>query len=156
MGLVKLVHKIEERFDRFEDAGLTVFLVLLCLLSFGLLPMVDLDGVSRHLVSAAYTLLFVLGAFLGDLGPRTRVFALLLGLFAVAVDWLQELAPSLLTDTLNIGTSIVFMLLVCVALLVKSTAIGYEEPSRSISSPVSSLRWRLCSSKTSAPDRFSG
>ena len=117
MGLIALVRKIETKFDRIEDAGLTVFLSVLLVLSFVLLPLVVLEGSMRFVVSGAYTLLFVLGAFLGDLGPRWRAFAMLLGLATILIDWAQGVAPGVVIDLANLTASVVFMMLVCTAML---------------------------------------
>ncbi len=116
--LMNLVRRLEAKFDPVEDAGLTVFLALLCILSFVLLPALGTEGPPMSfLISLAYGGLLVLGAFLGDLPARWRAVALVLGAVSVGLTLAREVSPLPAVQLAYLVTGFIFLVLVCGAML---------------------------------------
>ena len=117
MSLALLAEKIERRIEGYEDLGLSVFLAVLCLLSFVLFPFLDIDeGPARKFIPVAYTLLFVAGAFIGGLRGWWRRLAILLALLSVTSAWVAEATHGDIWRLINLAASVVFMLMLSAAL----------------------------------------
>jgi len=116
MSFARMAEKIERRIEGYEDLGLTVFLVLLCLLSFVLFPLLDIEGPAGRFISVAYTLLFVAGTFIGGLRGGWRRFAVVLAIASAASTWVADTVSGDFWRLVNLGSSVLFMLLLCVAL----------------------------------------
>ncbi|MEM7585843.1 MAG: hypothetical protein AAF560_20805, partial [Acidobacteriota bacterium] len=113
----RLAKHIESRLIEYEDVSLTLFLVVLCLLSFGLVPLLEWFGTTSRWISVAFTLLFVVGAFIGGLQGIWRYVAFALALVSTAARWLGEGFDSSFLRALNFIAPIVFMTFVCFQLM---------------------------------------
>lgn len=112
-----LFGKIDTAIEGYEDHGLSVFLFLLVLLSFGLTPFVGLVGWSGKLVSLGYTLLFIAGAFVGGMRGVWRALAIGLALAAILCSWIAADVQAGALRTTQYVSSILYMLLLCGALM---------------------------------------
>ncbi len=83
------------------------------MLSFGLLPFLEWFEVTGKLISFAYTVLFVAGAFIGGLTGAWRTFAFSLAVVSIVSSWLGDTYGSSFWTTANLVSATVFMAFVC-------------------------------------------
>ncbi|MEM7353842.1 MAG: ion channel [Acidobacteriota bacterium] len=108
-----LTRRIGQHLIEYEDLSLTVFLIVLCLLSFGLLPLLEMTDLTSKLISAAYTLLFVAGAFIGGLTGGWRAFAFSLASVSILSAWLGDGSGAGFWETASLVSATIFMVFVC-------------------------------------------
>ena len=111
--LGSLIKQLEQKLIEHEDVSLTVFLAVLCLLSFALLPFLTSLEVTGRVISVAYTVLFVAGALIGGLTGFWRTFAFSLAVISIVSAWLGDTFGSSFWATANLVTATVFMAFVC-------------------------------------------
>ena len=111
------IQHAELRLEGYEDIGLSVFLTVLLVLSFGLFPFVDLHGILGRLVSLGFAALFLAGSLIGDLDRRWRRLVLLLAVCGAVLGWVPQSAADGRWWELNLVVSILFNLVICTALL---------------------------------------
>ncbi|MEM9596303.1 MAG: ion channel [Acidobacteriota bacterium] len=104
-----LIRRIEERLTTYEDASLTVFLVVLCVLSFVVLPFVEPSGMAGTVISLAFSLVFMAGALIGGLSVGWRRFVMVLALVSIVLSWRGDQPEAVFLDFVSLVVSIVFM-----------------------------------------------
>ncbi|MDA8016958.1 MAG: ion channel [Thermoanaerobaculia bacterium] len=117
MSLWKRIGRAEQELDSYKDIGLSVFLTVLLILSFGIFPFVDLHELSGRLVSLGFTGLFLAGSLIGDLGRGSRRVVLGLAIAGAVLTWVPATASEEWLWICRLAVSIVFILVISVALL---------------------------------------
>ena len=117
MSWTQRICHAEHRLDGFEDVALSVFLSGLIVLSFGIFPFVDLSSLAGRLVSLGFTVLFLAGSLIGEIGRGWRRLSLILAMGGATLAWLPATASPGFWWDLYLIHSIVFNLIICGALL---------------------------------------
>ena len=104
-----LPKKLEDWLVKNQDVSLSVFLGSFCILTFVLLPFMELTGRPGYLLAVIYTLLFLAGAFTGGLRGRWRSLVLFLAITSIASTWVRLATHHEHAREISLVSSIVFI-----------------------------------------------
>ena len=114
-----LPRKLEDWLVENQDTSLSVFLWSFCILTFCLLPFMDLTGRHAYVMASAYTMLFLAGAFTGGLRGMWRSLVLLLAVVSIGSTWARHATGHEIVQEISLITSIAFMVLVALQINVE-------------------------------------
>ena len=105
--------KLERWLIENEDTSLTIFLVVLCSLSFFIMPLMHVSDLEEVWVTVVYSLLFLAAAFTGGLTGLWRTLAFMLASSSIFTTWMRDVNGGEGWTAASLISSIAFMAFVC-------------------------------------------